>query len=124
MRELFNPEGIAIVGASSNPSKAGYVALRNMKEKEFPGKVYPINPNEKEILGFKCYPTLSSIEGKVDLVVLIMPSRLIYDIMDDFDKRMEEQHDIKYIVCAAADYAETKTEEGIKRQERDRKSVV
>ncbi len=118
MRELFNPEGIAIVGASSNPSKAGYVALRNMKEKEFPGKVYPINPNEKEILGFKCYPTLSSIEGKVDLVVLIMPSRLIYDIMDDFDKRMEEQHDVKYIVCAAADYAETKTEEGIKRQER------
>ncbi len=118
MRELFNPEGIAIVGASSNPSKAGYVALRNMKEKEFPGKVYPINPNEKEILGLKCYPTLSSNEGKVDLDVLILHSRLIYDIMDDFDKRMEEQHDVKYIVCAAADYAETKTEEGIKRQER------
>ena len=118
MKKLFEPDGIAIAGASTNPTKAGYVALRNMKEKEYPGNVYPINPNETEILGCKCYGALSEIEGNVDLVVLIMPARLIYNIMDDFDKRMEEKHDVKYIVCAAADYAETKTEEGIRRQAR------
>ncbi len=118
MKKLFEPDGIAIAGASTNPTKAGYVALRNMKEKEYPGKVYPINPNETEILGYKCYKALSEIEGNVDLVVLIMPARLIYDIMDDFDKRMEEKHDVKYIVCAAADYAETQTEEGVRRQAR------
>ena len=118
MKYLFNPDGIAIAGASTNPTKAGYVAIRNMREKGYPGSVYPINPRESEILGYKCYGALSEIEGRVELVVLIMPARLIYDIMDDFDRRMEEKGDVKVIVCAAADYAETQTEEGVRRQER------
>lgn len=54
----------------------------------------------------------------MDLVVLIMPSRMIYSVMDDLDRRMEEKGDVKFIVCAAADYAETKTPEGIDRQAR------
>ncbi|MCI9488104.1 MAG: acetyl-CoA synthetase [Lachnospiraceae bacterium] len=116
--QLFRPEGIAVVGASANPAKAGYVALRNMREKNYPGKVYPVNPKEKEILGYPCYPSLQAVEGHVDMVVLIMPSRLIYSTMDDLDARMEEKGDVKVIVCAAADYAETKTPEGIDRQKR------
>lgn len=115
---LFNPDGIAIVGASANPTKAGYVALRNMKEKNYPGNVFPINPKEDEILGYKCYQSLKDIDKHLEMVVLIMPSRLIYDIMDDLDARMEKYKDVKIIICAAADYAETKTEEGIKRQAR------
>lgn len=50
MDKLFNPDGIAVVGASANPAKAGFVAIRNMREKEYPGKVFPINPNEKGYL--------------------------------------------------------------------------
>lgn len=115
---LFKPDGIAIVGASSNPQKAGYVALRNMREKEYPGKVYPINPREREILGYPCYASLLEIEEHVDLVVLIMPSKMIFSVMDDLDRRMETRGDVKFIVCAAADYAETKTPEGCSRQER------
>lgn len=118
MDKLFNPDGIAVVGASANPAKAGFVAIRNMREKEYPGKVFPINPNEKDILGYPCHGSLKDIKENVDLVVLIMPSRLIYDVMDDLDQRMESKGDVKFIVCAAADYAETKTGEGIARQKR------
>ena len=50
--------------------------------------------------------------------MLIMPSSAIYSVMDDLDKRMAKQGDVKVIVCAAADYAETKTEEGARRQAR------
>ena len=108
MKQLFQPDGIAVVGASSNPGKAGFVAIRNMREKGYPGKVYPVNPKETEILGYPCSPSLAEVEGHVDLVVLIMPSRMIYSVMDDLDRRMEEKGDVKFIVCAAADYAETK----------------
>ena len=118
MDKLFNPDGIAIVGASANPTKAGYVAIRNMKEKEYTGRVFPVNPRETEILGYPCYPSLADIEENVDMVVLIMPSKLIYSTMDDLDRRMEARGDVKFIVCAAADYAETKTPEGIDRQKR------
>ena len=119
MKQLFEPNGIAVVGASSNPAKAGFVAIRNMREKGYGGAVYPVNPKEKEILGYPCSPSLQEVEGQVDLVVLIMPSKMIYIVMDDLDRRMEEKGDVKFIVCAAADYAETKTPEGIDRQELD-----
>ena len=33
MKQLFQPDGIAVVGAYSNPGKAGFVAIRNMREK-------------------------------------------------------------------------------------------
>ena len=118
MDHLFHPDGIAIVGASSNPNKAGYVAIRNMKDKGYPGNVYPINAKETEILGYPCYASLTEVQGNIDLLVLIMPSRMIYSVMDDLDARMEAKGDVKFLVCAAADYAETKTAEGIDRQER------
>ena len=91
MKQLFQPDGIAVVGASSNPGKAGFVAIRNMREKGYPGKVYPVNPKETEILGYPCSPSLAEVEGHVDLVVLIMPSRMIYSVMDDLDRRMKEK---------------------------------
>jgi acyl-CoA synthetase (NDP forming) len=114
---LFKPNNIAVVGASGNPGKAGYVILNNLIRKRYPKKIFPVNPVEKEILGLKSYPRLSDIEDIVEMVVLITPSRMIYDIMHDLEKRMQHKHDVKVIVCAAADYGETKTDEGIKRQQ-------
>jgi len=117
LEALFNPENIAVVGASGNPGKAGYVILQNLIRKKYPKKVFPVNPGEQEILGLKSYKCLSEIEDTVELVVLITPSRMIYTIMDDLERRMQQKNDVKAIVCAAADYGETKTEEGIRRQQ-------
>jgi len=116
LRALFNPENIAVVGASSNPSKAGFTILNNLLSIGYPKKVFPINITEEKILGLTCYEKLSEVEDKVELVVLITPSEMIYGIMEDLDKRMAEKNDVKVIVCAAANYGETKTEEGIRRQ--------
>jgi acyl-CoA synthetase (NDP forming) len=117
LEALFKPENIAIVGASGNPAKAGYVILQNLIRKKYPKKIYPVNPGEKEILGLKSYARLSEIKDTVELVVLITPSKMIFSVMEDLDRRMQEKNDVKAIVCAAADYGETKTEEGIRRQE-------
>ena len=116
LNALFSPENIAVVGASSNPLKAGNVILKNLLNIEYPKKIFPINIRQDEILGLKCYKKLSEIEEKIELVVLITPSHMIYDIMKDLEKRMIDKNDVKAIVCAAADYGETKTNEGIKRQ--------
>ena len=116
LEALFNPENIAVIGASGNPGKAGHVILQNLLRKKYPKKVFPVNPGENEILGLKSYARLSEIEDTVELVVLIAPSRMIYGIMEDLEKRMQKKNDVKVLVCAAADYGETKTEEGIKRQ--------
>ncbi len=113
---LFNPENIAVVGASNNPLKAGYVIVQNLINIGYPKKIFPINIKEDHICGIKSYRSLYDIEDKVEMVVLIMPAGAIFDVMKDIENRMKSKNDIKVIVCASADFAETKTPEGIKRQ--------
>ena len=116
LNALFNPENIAVIGASNNPLKAGYTVIQNLNQIGYPKKVFPVTVSEKEILGRVCCQKLSQIEDVVELVVLGTPARLIYDIMEDLDVRMQAKNDVKVIVCIAADYGETKTEEGLRRQ--------
>ena len=46
----FNPRSVAVIGASAKSGKLGAILMRNLLE-GYPGKLYPINPGEKEILG-------------------------------------------------------------------------
>lgn len=117
MEKLFNPTSIAIYGASNNPSKAGSTIVQNLIKKNFQGIIYPIHPTETVIHGIKAYESLNDLPEKVDLVVLAMPARLISQVMEDLEAHYTLQKDIAYIVVAAADFAETHTEEGIKRQQ-------
>ena len=67
---LFNPENIAVIGASNNPLKAGYTVIYNLNQIGYPKKVFPVTMSADEILGRKCYKKLSQIEDTVELVVL------------------------------------------------------
>ncbi len=69
---LFDPQSIAIVGASATAGKAGYMAVKLLET--YAGKVYPVNPKAKEILGHKVYPSLSTIGQPVDLVLFAVPA--------------------------------------------------
>jgi len=70
MEKFFTPKSVALVGASSTPGKIGNSVLDALGKQDFKGKVYPINPKQKSILGIKCYPSLDAIPAKVDLVVV------------------------------------------------------
>ena len=69
---LFKPDTVAIVGASSKPSKVGYAIISNIINDGFEGKIYPVNPNEKEILGKQCYASVTDIPERVDLVIIVV----------------------------------------------------
>ena len=58
---LFNPENIAVIGASNNPLKAGYTVIYNLNQIGYPKKVFPVTMSADEILGRKCYKKLSQI---------------------------------------------------------------
>ena len=70
MEKFFTPKSVALVGASSTPGKIGNSVLDALGKQDYKGKVYPINPKQKKILGIKCYPSLESIKAKIDLVVV------------------------------------------------------
>lgn len=84
--KLFSPATVAIVGASHDPKKFGNVILKNFIM-SFKGKIYPVNPNTDEIMGLKCYPKTSAIKESVDLAVIIVPSDIALQSVEDCGKK-------------------------------------
>ncbi|MFA5108181.1 MAG: CoA-binding protein [Candidatus Micrarchaeia archaeon] len=80
---VFNPSSVAIVGASKNPSKIGHAILKNFMQGGYEGKLYPINPSEKEILNLACYPKISDIPHKVDCAIIAVPAEFVYEVLQD-----------------------------------------
>ncbi len=78
---VFNAETVAIVGASKDEAKRGYQAIKTLLDEKFEGRIYPVNPKEKSILGLKCYPSLLDIPDKVDLVLITTPARTLKSIL-------------------------------------------
>jgi acetyltransferase len=74
MSRLFNPRGVAVVGASTNPNKIGYRIVENMVKSAYTGRIYPINPKGGEILGWSVHRSLADVPGDVDVAVLSVPA--------------------------------------------------
>jgi len=79
---FFEPRSVAVIGASRTPAKVGYDIVHNLLEGGYEGPIYPVNPKAEEILSLKCYPELLSIEGDVDLAIIVIPARLVLDAID------------------------------------------
>jgi acetyltransferase len=76
---LIAPRSIAVIGASSNPTKSGGVLFDNLVKGGFHGPLYPINRSAPEIMGHKAYPTLADVPEKVDLVYIVLPQQHVED---------------------------------------------
>lgn len=84
---LMRPKSVAVVGASSTPGKIGYTVLKNLIESKYKGKIYPINPTATEILGMKCYSSLSDVTGPVDAAVIVVPAKVVTSALEDCGKK-------------------------------------
>lgn len=75
LKPFFEPSSVAVIGASSNPAKLGYAVLRNLVEGGYAqrGRVYPINPGTREILGYPAYPSVLDVPDAIDLAVVVIP---------------------------------------------------
>jgi acyl-CoA synthetase (NDP forming) len=84
---FFNPRSVAVIGATKKVDKAGHVIFKNFatnKERGvFKGELYPVNPGEDSILGFRCYKSLRQIPGEVQLIVVIVPAKVVPSIMEE-----------------------------------------
>ncbi|MFA5087725.1 MAG: acetate--CoA ligase family protein [Candidatus Omnitrophota bacterium] len=74
---VFNPQSVAVIGASANPDKIGYQILRNIVGGGYAGKIYPIHPKEKEILGHPAYPSVVDVPGPIDFAVIAIPAPIV-----------------------------------------------
>lgn len=83
-KEFFNKKFVyVVVGASNNPSKYGYKIFKALVEANF--KVFPVNPIENKILGFKCYKTLSEIHEEIDVVNFVVPANVTLKVLEEVE---------------------------------------
>jgi acetyltransferase len=71
---LFNPRTVAVIGASADPTKRGYRAITALMRGKYRGRIVPINPREKEILGLTCYAELTDVPDEIDVALVCTPA--------------------------------------------------
>lgn len=78
---LFQPDSIAIIGASNNPAKPSGQPLVSLINCGFKGQIYPVNPKYQSLFKLPCYPSLKDIPNKVDLCIIAVPARMTLDAL-------------------------------------------
>ena len=87
MEMFFTPQSVALVGASATQGKIGNSVLDSLAKHDYKGKVFPINPKQEEILGIKCYPSLSAVPEKIDLVVVCVDLSVTPPVLEECAKK-------------------------------------
>lgn len=77
MNALFKPRSVAVIGASEKEAKLGFHVMKSLTKGGFPGKIIPINPGSKEIMGLKTFPSITELTYDIDLAIVVLPAKLV-----------------------------------------------
>ncbi len=115
LEKIFNADSVAVIGASRNPTKRGYQAIKILLDEHFEGSIYPVNPNEKRILGLPCFRDVESIPDPVDIALVTTPAATLPPILEACGRK-----GIQGVVAIAGGFGET----GAKGQELEAELVA
>lgn len=105
---MFNPSSIAVIGATEEIERLGGKIIPNIFKVGYKGKIFPVNPNRKEILGFKCYSSIKDISDDVDLACIIVPTSIVLKVVTECAEKK-----VRVVIIITAGFSET-GEEGKK----------
>lgn len=74
-------ETVVVLGASNDRNKYGNKAVRAYIKQGW--IVYPVNPNESEIEGLKCYKSVRDVPRPVNRVTIYLPPKIGIGALDD-----------------------------------------
>jgi acetyltransferase len=110
LEKLFNPQSIAIVGASPEEGKVGNVIAKNILQLGYAGKIYLVNPKYDRIFDQFCYRNLADITDEIDLAIIAIPAKVVVSEVQANAKK------IKNYAIVSAGFSEV-NEEGKKREQ-------
>ena len=83
LKPLFDPQNVAVVGASNDRNKFGGRPVHFMKTTGYTGRIYPINPKGGEIQGLKAYVSAKDVPEIIDMAVISVPAKFVVDSVRD-----------------------------------------
>ncbi len=102
LHKILSPESIAVAGASNTPAKMGTILYLNLIHGGFKGEVWAVHPNQDNIFGKKAYASAEKLPYAPDLAILIVPSRYVVGLLEDFGKI-----GTRYAIVISAGFGET-----------------
>ncbi len=87
LARMLNAESVAVIGASRTETKRGYQAIRTLLDEKYDGRIYPVNPKEKRILGCECYANIKDIPGPVDVALIATPAATVASVLQDCGRK-------------------------------------
>jgi len=109
----FEPDAVAVVGASSDPGKLSHRPVRYLQEHGYPGSIYPVNPNADSVAGVPAHPDIASLPEVPDLAMVMLPASLVVEAVAEC-----LEAGVDTLVVVSSGFAETGGDEAIAAQQR------
>lgn len=110
VRRFFEPESVAVVGASRNRDSISGTLFHNLLRGNFRGPVYPVNKTAKVVQSVPAYSSVEEIPGDVDLAVIAVPAPAVLEAVQDCIAK-----GVASLVIITAGFSET-GEDGLEQQ--------
>ncbi|MDG6220160.1 MAG: acetate--CoA ligase family protein [Candidatus Thermoplasmatota archaeon] len=101
IKYMFEPRGIAIIGASQQHGKIGYTIVDNIVSSGYMGGIYPINPKGGEFMGKKVYSSLKEVDGIVDVACIVIPAKHVRGAVEECAAK-----GVKFLVIITSGFSE------------------
>ncbi len=82
LSRLFNPESVAVIGASERKGSVGFSIMKNLLNSGFKGDIFPVNPRHRHIMGKGSVAKVQDIQSKVDMAVIATPIESVPDLVE------------------------------------------
>jgi acetyl coenzyme A synthetase (ADP forming)-like protein len=105
---FFAPKGVAVVGASRDPTKLGYGLARNLVQSNYQGVVHFVNPRLSaaqpggSLLGRPIYASIRDVPDPLDLAILLIPAQLVPQALGECGQR-----GIRAVIIGSGGFRET-----------------
>jgi acetyltransferase len=107
LEHLFQPQSVAVIGASIKPRSVGATVMRNLLTGGFSGPIMPVNPKYKAVAGVLAYPNIAGLPETPDLAIISTPPSTVPAIISELGER-----GTKAAIVLTAGLARIKDEQG------------
>jgi acetyltransferase len=101
IKYLFEPQSIAVIGASNDKGKIGNAVISNIIKGGYKNKIFPINPKGGEIEGIKAYKSILDVPEEIDIACVTIPAKFVLESVKECAAK-----DVKYAILITSGFSE------------------
>ena len=102
LSSLLAPRSVAVIGASTDPTRIGGRPIAYMRARKFAGTILPVNPNRSQVQGLPAFPDIASLPLVPDVAIVAVPAAQVVDTMAALGLR-----GVRAAIVFSAGFAET-----------------